>query len=54
MYECSICLAKIQNRNKNKHEKLMKHRYFLSNMIVNKYFVKNNDNIILQYSSIIL
>ena len=43
MYECSICLAKIKKRNKNKHEKSMKHRYFLSNMIVNKYIVKNND-----------
>ena len=43
MYECSICLAKIKKRNKNKHEKSMKHRYFLSNMIVNKYIVKIND-----------
>ena len=33
--ECDICLTKIEKRNKNKHEKLMKHRYFLSNMIVN-------------------
>ena len=43
MYECDICLAKLKKRNKNKHEKSMKHRYFLSNMIVNKYIVKNND-----------
>ena len=43
MYECSICLAKIKKQNKNKHEKTMKHRYFLSNLIVNKYIVKNND-----------
>ena len=43
MYECDICLAKIKKRNKNKHEKLMKHRYFSSNMIVNKNIVKNND-----------
>ena len=43
MYECDICLAKIKKRNKNKHEKSMKHRYFLSTMIVNKYIVKNND-----------
>ena len=43
MYKCSICLAKIKKRNKNKHEKTMKHRYFLSKMIVNKYLVKNND-----------
>ena len=43
MYECDICLAKIKKQNKNKHEKSMKHRYFLSNMIVNKYIVKNID-----------
>ena len=43
MYECSICSAKIKKRNKNKHEKSKKHRYFLSNIIVNKYIVKNND-----------
>ena len=43
MYECDICLAKIKKRNKNKHEKSMKHRCFFSNMIVNKYIVKNND-----------
>ena len=40
MYECSICSVKIKKRNKNKHEKTMKRRYFLSNMIVNKYIVK--------------
>ena len=43
MYECDICLAKLKKRNKTKHGKLMKHRYFLSNMIVNKYILKNND-----------
>ena len=43
MYECDICRAKIKKRNKNKHEKSMEHRYFLSNMIVNKYIVKNKD-----------
>ena len=43
MYEFDICLAKIKKQNKNKHEKSMKHRYFLSNMIVNKYIVKTND-----------
>ena len=40
MYECDICLAKIKKRNKNKDEKTLKHRYFLSNMIVNKYMLK--------------
>ena len=43
MYECDICLAKIKKRNKNKHEKSMKQRYFLSNMIVIKYIIKNKD-----------
>ena len=43
MYECDIYLAKIKKRNKNKHEKSMKHRYFLSNMIVYKNIVTNND-----------
>ena len=43
MYECDICLAKIKKRNKNKHEKSMKHRYFSSNMIANEYIVKTND-----------
>ena len=43
MYECDICLAKIKKLNKNKHEETMKHRYFLSNMIVNKYVVKYKD-----------
>ena len=46
MYECDICLAKIKKRNKNKHEKSMKRRYFLSNIIVNKYVIKNNDFLI--------
>ena len=43
MYECSICLAKIKKRNKNKHQQSEKHRYFFSKKIVNKYIVKNND-----------
>ena len=43
MYEYEICLAKIKKRNKNKHQKTMKHRYFLQNIIVNKYVVKNID-----------
>ena len=43
MYECDICLAKFKKRNKNEHEKSMKHRYFLSNMIVKKHIVKNID-----------
>ena len=42
MYECDICLAKIKKRNKNKHEKSSKHRFFLSNNVVNKYIVKDD------------
>ena len=43
MEECDICQTKIKKRNKKRHEKSMKHRSFLSNMIVNKYIVKNNE-----------
>ena len=43
MYECDICLAKIKKQNRNKHEKSMRHRYFLSNLIVNIYIVRYND-----------
>ena len=43
MYECDIYLTEIKKRNKNKHEKPMKHKYFLSNLIINKYIVKNNE-----------
>ena len=43
MYQCDICLTKNKKRNKKKHEKSMKHKYFLSNMIVNKYIVKKDD-----------
>ena len=38
MYECDICLAKIKKRNKNKHEKSLKHGLFLYiNEIRNKF-----------------
>ena len=43
MYECDICLTEIKKRNKNKHEKSMKHNYFLSNLIINKHIVKDNE-----------
>ena len=43
MYECDICLAKNNKRNKNKHEQFKEHKYYYSNLIINKYIVKNND-----------
>ena len=43
MEECNICLATIKKRNKTKHEQSKKHKYFLSNLIINKYIVKNNE-----------
>ena len=40
MEECDICLTKIKKRNKNKHQPSKKHRYILSNLIINKYIVR--------------
>ena len=41
MEECDICLSKIKKRNKNKHEQTKKHKYYYSNLIINKYIVRN-------------
>ena len=35
MEECNICLTKIKQRNKNKHEQAEKQKYF-SNLIIKK------------------
>ena len=43
MFECDICLARIKKRNKNKHEKSMKHKTYCSNLIINKYVVNKNE-----------
>ena len=43
MEECNICLTKLKKRNKNKHEQSKKHKSF-SNLIINKYIVKNDEN----------
>ena len=40
MEECNICLTKIKKR-KKRHEQSKKHKYFFSNLILNKYVVKN-------------
>ena len=42
MEECNICLTKMKMRKKNKHEQSKKHIYF-SNLIMNKYIIKNNE-----------
>ena len=41
MEKCDICLKRIRERNRNKHEQLKKHEFFLSKLIRNKYTVKN-------------
>ena len=43
MEKCDICLIKIKKRNKNKHQQSKKHKYFLSNLIINKYIVRNDE-----------
>ena len=43
MEECDICLTKIKKPKKNKHQQSKKHKYFLSNLIINKYIVRNNE-----------
>ena len=43
MYECDICLAKINKRNKNKHEQYKKHKFYCSNLIINKYIVNKDE-----------
>ena len=41
MEERKICLTKTKKRNNKKHEQSMKHKYF-SNLVMNKYTVKDN------------
>ena len=43
MEECNICLTKIKKRNKNKHQQSKEHKQ-ISNLIINKYLVKNDEN----------
>ena len=42
MEECDICLTKNKKRNKNKHQQSKKDRYFLSNLTIIKYIVRND------------
>ena len=53
MEECNICLTKIKNQNKNRHEQSKKHKYF-PNLIINKYIaqkpeIDNSRDIIQSY-----
>ena len=43
MEECDICLTKIRKRNRIKHEQSKKHRDFLSNLIIKKYIIRNDE-----------
>ena len=43
MYECDICLAKINKRNKSKHHQSRRHRYYCSNLIINEYIVNKDE-----------
>ena len=42
MEECNICLTKIKKRNRKKYEQSKKQKYFLLNLIVKKYVIKND------------
>ena len=43
MEECNICLTRIKRRNRKKHEQSKKHKYYFSNLIINKYIVNNDE-----------
>ena len=43
MEECDICLTKIKKRNKNRYQESKNYNYFLSNLTINKYIVRNNE-----------
>ena len=35
--ECDICLTKIKKQNRKKHKQTKKHKYYYSNLIINKF-----------------
>ena len=43
MEECNICLTRIKKRYKNKHKQSKKHKYYYSNLVINKYAVNKNE-----------
>ena len=42
MIECDICLTKIKKQYRKKHEKMKKHNFFCSNLIINRYIVNKD------------
>ena len=43
MIECDICLSKIKKQNRKKHEQMKKHKYYCSNLFINKYIVNKDE-----------
>ena len=41
-YYCDICLTKIKKQNEKKHQQSKKHKYFLTNLFIKKYIVRND------------
>ena len=41
MYRCDICDTNLLKRNKTKHEQPKKHKNYYSNLILNRYVIKN-------------
>ena len=46
--DCDICLTKIKKQNRKKHEQMKKHKYYCSNLIINKHIVNKMNLIILK------
>ena len=44
MKDCDICPTKIIKRNKKKHEQSKQHKCHYSNLIINKYILRNYEN----------
>ena len=43
MTECDICHTKRKKQNRKKHEQMKKHKYYCSNLIINKYIVNKDE-----------
>ena len=41
--ECDICLTKIRKQNRKKHKQTKKHKYYYSNLIINKFIVNKDE-----------
>ena len=44
MEESDICLTRIKRQNRKKHQQSKKHKSYYSNLIINKYTVRNYEN----------